>query len=43
MLKEALIAKIQSEVGDINGVMVEVNHHAVFLECEHDKWKRKNS
>jgi hypothetical protein len=37
MLKGDLIARIQSEVADINGAMVEVNHQAVFLECEYDK------
>jgi hypothetical protein len=37
MLKDALIVQIQSEVADINGAMVEVNHQAVFIECEYDK------
>jgi hypothetical protein len=36
-LKDTLIVQIQNEVADINGAMVEVNHHAVFLECDYDK------
>jgi hypothetical protein len=37
MLKKALIAQIQNEVGDINRVMPEVSWMAVVLECKYDK------